>query len=68
MEATFLTKIPCIGFATRKERTSLELVKSAIVDYNYQLIDTASSYEVGQGIQDAYEKVPRKDLFVISKA
>ena len=71
MENPTIAKIPSIGLGTRKGLTTPELVKSAIIDYNYRFIDTASSYEneveVGQGIKAASDKVPRKDIFVVSK-
>lgn len=65
------SKIPPLGLGTRKGKTSPDLVKAAITDYGYRLIDTASYYEneeeVGQGIKAAAEKVPREDVFVVSK-
>lgn len=71
MESSTLPKIPTIGLGTRKDKSPPELVKAAILDYNYRLIDTASFYEneveIGQGIKAVADKVPRSDLFVISK-
>eukprot|EP00826_Nyctotherus_ovalis_P066008 TRINITY_DN972_c0_g4_i1.p1 TRINITY_DN972_c0_g4~~TRINITY_DN972_c0_g4_i1.p1 ORF type:complete len:291 (-),score=60.07 TRINITY_DN972_c0_g4_i1:132-1004(-) len=66
-----LSKIPSLGLGTHKGKTPADLVKAAIVDYGYRLIDTASYYEneveIGQGIKAAAEKVPREDVFVVSK-
>jgi diketogulonate reductase-like aldo/keto reductase len=71
MEKKFPGNIPNIGIGTRKDKTKPEDIRTAIVDYNYRLIDTASFYEVeeevGEGIKAAGEKVPRNDIFVSSK-
>jgi diketogulonate reductase-like aldo/keto reductase len=65
-----LIKPITLGLGTSRETTK-EVVQSAIVDHNYRLIDTAALYlnepAVGEAIKAAADKVPRKDLFIVSK-
>jgi len=65
-----LIKPIILGLGTSRETTK-EVVQSAILDYNYRLIDTAAFYlnepAVGEAIKAAADKVPRKDLFIVSK-
>jgi len=62
--------IPKIGLGTRKGITP-EFVKTAFIDYGYRHIDTAKLYEneeeIGIGLKQVLEKIPREQIFVTSK-
>lgn len=65
-------KIPVIGMGTSANSSSPDFLASAIVDFGYRMIDTASYYKneemVGDAVQLATEKgVSRENLFITTK-
>ena len=70
MESIGKIKLPALGLGTRKGLVP-DLIKSAILDNKYRLIDTAAYYknesEIGEGLQSVFDKVPRNEICVVSK-
>ena len=70
MKSVSSKEFPSSGLGTRKGLTP-EFLASAVLDYNYRLIDTAALYEneteIGQGLQEVFKKIPREEIYVISK-
>jgi len=66
-------KMPAIGLGTFLNKTNVtEMVRAALVDYNYTHIDCAKVYEneedVGKGLKEAFDAgIKREDIFITSK-
>jgi diketogulonate reductase-like aldo/keto reductase len=67
--------MPVIGLGTylfKDEKLLKEVVKSAILDYRYRLIDTATEYGnekfIGDALQECFAQgIKREDIFITTK-
>lgn len=67
-------KMPMLGFGTYQfpENEVGEVLKTAILDQGYRLIDTAPTYgnekAIGNALKECFNKgIKREDLFIVSK-